>query len=128
VQKNEPEDTAVSDSSAPEAASLRRRVGRRSSPELCKKIAFRAKLNCGFCSTARGKCSRAACCENWFLHKWRHTFATNMLQSGIHIKTLQVLLGHKNLSTTEKYLRAVRLDELEQKVESSRLAAFLGHP
>jgi len=96
--------------------------------ELCKKIAFRAKLNCGFCSTAKGKCSRSACCENWFLHKWRHTFATNMLQSGIDIKTLQVLLGHKNLSTTEKYLRAVRLDELEQRVESSRLAAFLEHP
>lgn len=96
--------------------------------ELCKEIAHRADLNCGYCSTSRGKCSRAACCENWFLHKWRHTFATNMLQSGIDIKTLQVLLGHKNLSTTEKYLKAVRLDELEQRVESSRLAAFLGRP
>jgi integrase/recombinase XerD len=95
--------------------------------ELCKEIAHRAKLNCGFCTTSKGKCSRAACCENWFLHKWRHTFATNMLQSGIDIKTLQVLLGHKNISTTEKYLRAVRLDELEQRVETSRLAAFLGH-
>lgn len=94
--------------------------------ERCKEIAYRAGLNCGFCLTSVGRCSDCACCENWFLHKWRHTFATNMLQSEIDIKTLQELLGHKNLATTEKYLKAVRLDELERKVESSRLARFLG--
>ena len=95
--------------------------------ELCKKIAHRAGLNCGFCVTSKGNCRRSPCCEQWLLHKWRHTYATNQLQSGMDIRTLQVLLGHKNLSTTEKYLKAVRLDQLEEKIESSRLAAFLAH-
>jgi integrase len=73
-------------------------------------------------SAAAPRAARTGSCTNGGT-----PFATNMLQSGIDIKTLQVLLGHKNLSTTEKYLRAVRLDELEQRVESSRLAAFLEH-
>jgi len=59
------------------------------------------------------------------LHKWRHTFATQILQSGIDIKTLQTLLGHKNIATTEMYLKSLRLDDLRQKVESSTLAAML---
>jgi site-specific recombinase XerD len=48
-----------------------------------------------------------------------------MLQSGIDIKTLQTLLGHKNIATTEKYLKSLRLDDLRQKVESSTLAAYV---
>jgi site-specific recombinase XerD len=48
-----------------------------------------------------------------------------MLQSGIDIKTLQVLLGHKNIATTEKYLKALRLDDLQGKVEASLLTAYL---
>ena len=42
------------------------------------------------------------------LYKWWHTFATQMLQSGVDIKTLQTLLGHKNIATTEKYLKSLR--------------------
>ncbi|HKR27773.1 MAG TPA: site-specific integrase [Acidobacteriaceae bacterium] len=93
--------------------------------ELCKQIAHRAGLNCGLCVTARGKCSRTACCERWRLHKWRDTLATGMLRSGVDVKTLQGLLGHKHLSTTEKYLKAQRLEEIAAKVENSALAAFL---
>lgn len=93
--------------------------------ELCKQIAYRAGLNCKRCKTAQGKCSDGPYCMRFYLHKWRHTFATQMLQSGIDIKTLQTLLGHKNIATTEKYLKALRLDDLRTKVESSTLAAML---
>jgi site-specific recombinase XerD len=48
-----------------------------------------------------------------------------MLQSGIDIKTLQTLLGHKNIATTEKYLKSLRLDDLRHKIEASTLAAML---
>lgn len=95
--------------------------------ELCKEIAYRAGLNCGHCVSPSGKkrCAKGPYCERWYLHKWRHTFATNMLRSGLDIKTLQVLLGHKNLATTEKYLKALSIDEISDKIEMSTLAALL---
>lgn len=93
--------------------------------ELCKRIAWRAHLNCRRCSTSKGKCSRGPHCERWILHKWRHTFATNSLQSGVDIKTLQVLLGHKNLAATERYLKALGVEDLREKVESSTIAAIV---
>jgi site-specific recombinase XerD len=41
-----------------------------------------------------------------------------MLQSGVDIKTLQTLLGHKNLATSERYLKALRLSDLRVKIEA----------
>lgn len=37
-------------------------------------------------------------------HKLRHTFATNLYQSGFDIRLLQKILGHENISTTEIYV------------------------
>ena len=50
------------------------------------------------------KVAKRAGVPNVTLHKFRHTYATRLLESGADIVTVQRLLGHSDVKTTRKYL------------------------
>lgn len=56
-------------------------------------------------------------------HKLRHTAATLMLQNGVDVKTVQEVLGHENLNTTQIYTH-IESTELKIASEANPISKF----
>jgi integrase len=70
--------------------------------DACKAVAKRAKLNP----------------DDFWLHKFRATFATRHLQGGVDLRTVQQWLGHSDLESTMRYLKPSRSQQVRAKVNA----------
>jgi site-specific recombinase XerD len=53
---------------------------------------------------------------NFWLHKFRATFATWSLWKGVDLRTVQLWLGHSDMESTMRYLKPSRSQQVRQKV------------
>jgi integrase len=81
-----------------------------------KGLARRSKLNCGHCDACKARRE----CEEFELHKFRRTYITTLLRSGIDLRTVQAYAGHKDLASTMRYLRPAAGEEARKKVNAVR--------
>ncbi len=57
--------------------------------------------------------------QSFVLHTCRHTFASRLVKKGVHIRAVQELLGHSNITTTERYshLSSTHLEKVIKLLE-----------
>jgi integrase/recombinase XerD len=54
--------------------------------------------------------------DNFWLHKFRATFATRCLWAGVDLRTVQQWLGHSDMESTMRYLKPSRSQAVREKV------------
>ena len=62
--------------------------------------------------------------HDFWLHKFRATFATRHLQEGVDLRTVQVWLGHTDIESTMRYLKPSRSQQVHAMV--SKTFAWVG--
>ena len=56
--------------------------------------------------------------DDFWLHKFRSTFATRALRSGVDLRTVQMWMGHTDLESTMRYLKPNRGKAVREKVNA----------
>jgi site-specific recombinase XerD len=56
--------------------------------------------------------------EDFWLHKFRATFATRCLWAGVDLRTVQQWLGHSDMESTMRYSKPSRSDVVREKVNA----------
>ena len=79
-----------------------------------KQLAKNAGLNCGRCAG----CQELGECREFTLHRLRRTYLTTLLRNGIDLRTVQAYAGHKDLTSTMRYLRPATGIEAQVKLNA----------
>jgi integrase len=82
-----------------------------------KALARNNNLNCTRCEGCQRR-GAAAECQEWSLHRFRRTFCTTLLQSGVDLATVQQLAGHSDLASTMRYLRPAATTHVQDKMNA----------
>lgn len=69
-------------------------------------------LDCLKAAAERAKLNK----EDFWLHKFRATFATRCLWAGVDLRTVQLWLGHSKIESTMRYLKPSRSQQTWDKV------------
>ena len=59
------------------------------------------------------------------VHTLRHSWATHLLEAGIHIRQIQMWLGHRSLTTTAHYTHLTRKAEIIAEAQLDDLLSDL---
>lgn len=81
-----------------------------------KLAAKQTGMNCGQCSRCKRKVNPE--CAGFTLHKFRRSYLTMVLRSGIDLRTAQAYAGHSDLASTMRYLRPAPGKEAHAKVNA----------
>jgi site-specific recombinase XerD len=80
-----------------------------------------AGLNCGICEgCVLENPKRSLECEKWYLHKFRATYGTKMLRDGIDLRTVQKMMGHKEITSTMRYVRPAENIQIQDRINNMK--------
>ena len=81
----------------------------------------------GMSTLVKSKLKKVGVKGHYGPHKLRNTFATNYLRNKGQLEQLRIVLGHRDISTTQRYLSLVPEDLYKAQLEASPNDRFQDH-